>query len=757
MKLGKIILVFVLTIGLINVPAMAAFKDMGTEHWAYDKVELMQEKGIISGFEDGTFRPDTSVTREQFASILVKALELKKSNSDIEFNDIESDRWSRKAIETASPYLTGYRTGDSYYFMPSDPAVREDMAVAIVKAKGLENKTPNYAVLNKFSDKNLISEGVKKYVAIAVEYGIMNGNANGTFNPLGGLTRAEITALMCNVMEKVAVNDVIEEKEYKVKVDAKNTKVYGEGSYKAGEEVEIVLEVKEGYEYKHIEKISGAIGIDSVKVVQKNNKVTFIFEMPAKDSEIEVLIEKEKVETYEVDVTAKNAKVYGEGHYEVGEDVEIELKVADGYEYKHVKSISGSVGIQNVDITENGNIVVFEFEMPADDVEIDIVIEKVQPRHEHRYTERLIDNGDDTHTVERYCKDCKEVDRRTIEEHDYTEDSCDCGSYALSIDGDFAEEYEIGENIEFWVYGTQKVKYSLEDKNGEVIIDKTKSIYSEKEKVQIKVTDEMAGRDLTLYMEVISNTSSYKCYETFSIKQKEYEVNVKGNNFLVEGDGDYYPGEQVKLIIEGKVGYEYSVITTITGVSITDVKTSGSNDEKVISFIMPDKDVTLTIAMKEHSHIEGTRVVDNEDGESHKIQVYCKECDKVIKSSKESHKFIKYECECGAEYQALMIADGASGGYKVGDWIEFYLHGNKGTKTLKYSVYDNDSNKELLTKSMKVTEEQISTGFYVTANMAGKDLVLKITFEDTRKFNLNGKVEACGPLNVSQEFFVVED
>jgi hypothetical protein len=104
-----------------------------------------------------------------------------------------------------------------------------------------------------------------------------------------------------------------------------------------------------------------------------------------------------------------------------------------------------------------------------------------------------------------------------------------------------------------------------------------------------------------------------------------------------------------------------------------------------------------------------------------------------------------------------MIADGASGEYSVGDWIEFFVHGNYGPKTLKYSVYDNSSKDELLTKSMRISAEHASTGFSVTEKMAGKELILKITFEDSREYNLNGKLVEAGKITVSQEFFVVEE
>ena len=70
--------------------------------------------------EDGTFRPDERITREQFAKILVESLDLEEKSSSVEFLDVENGRWSEKYIETASKYLTGYTNNGKYYFRPTE-------------------------------------------------------------------------------------------------------------------------------------------------------------------------------------------------------------------------------------------------------------------------------------------------------------------------------------------------------------------------------------------------------------------------------------------------------------------------------------------------------------------------------------------------------------------------------------------------------------------------------------------------------------
>lgn len=172
-----------------------AFSDLDSLHWAYNNVMKAQEKGIVSGYDDGTFKPDKPLTREQFITMLTNALGLNGGKS--EFLDAK-DRWSSNYIGVAGRYLVD---DGAKYFKPEDKALREDIAMAIVRATRLENNKYSLDSLNKFSDFLDISDNRKKYIAIASENGLMNGNANGTFNPKRGLTRAEGATVILKLVE----------------------------------------------------------------------------------------------------------------------------------------------------------------------------------------------------------------------------------------------------------------------------------------------------------------------------------------------------------------------------------------------------------------------------------------------------------------------------------------------------------------------------------------------------------------------------
>ncbi len=164
-----IILVMLLSGMSFAVIEPTSFEDVSSDSWYYEGVTTMAEYGIITGYPDGKFLPGNRVTREEFAVMMVRALKLGKSGSDSSFEDIADDYWATPYIESAKLYLTGYKTNTGISFKPKYDAVREDMAVSLVKALGYNTSNANLNLLNKFEDKNQISENLKPYVAIAFE------------------------------------------------------------------------------------------------------------------------------------------------------------------------------------------------------------------------------------------------------------------------------------------------------------------------------------------------------------------------------------------------------------------------------------------------------------------------------------------------------------------------------------------------------------------------------------------------------------
>jgi hypothetical protein len=177
------------------------FKDVSTDHWAYQEINQMAERGIVSGYPDQTFRPEEIVSRAEFAKMMVLSLNLPTLKRESSFQDISDQNWASPFIEAARPYLTGFRSAKGDYFKPADPAVREDMAVALVKALGLDNQNPKSDSL-PFDDSESISPQLRKYVAIAYQNKLMEGDLAGgrrRFRPQDSLNRAEAAVLLVKI------------------------------------------------------------------------------------------------------------------------------------------------------------------------------------------------------------------------------------------------------------------------------------------------------------------------------------------------------------------------------------------------------------------------------------------------------------------------------------------------------------------------------------------------------------------------------
>ncbi|MGG4036507.1 S-layer homology domain-containing protein [Paenibacillus cisolokensis] len=186
-----------------NAPANSptvSFTDLPPSHWAYKYIVEMVNRKVIDGYPDKKFRPDNTISRAEFAKIMVTAsgIQAKKVNYS-SFSDIPVTNWASPFVEAVKDYMSGYRTANGQYiFNPTSPALREDITVALVKLKGYDmSRLPDHSTIEAmFKDYKGISESAKDYVAIAVENGLVSGFPDETFRPQATVTRAEATVML---------------------------------------------------------------------------------------------------------------------------------------------------------------------------------------------------------------------------------------------------------------------------------------------------------------------------------------------------------------------------------------------------------------------------------------------------------------------------------------------------------------------------------------------------------------------------------
>lgn len=177
-----------LSFPLVKADAATTFKDVENGHWSSEQSKRSFEAGIITGFEDGTFRPTVELTREEAAIMLSRALNLDTSNVEkVNYKDVDDKRYAYKYIAavTEAKLMEGYN-GE---FFPTDSLTRQDMAVVIQRAFKLQGNgevpftdvTENYA-----------------YDAISALYAndITTGYADNTFKPKNNITREEFVVFI---------------------------------------------------------------------------------------------------------------------------------------------------------------------------------------------------------------------------------------------------------------------------------------------------------------------------------------------------------------------------------------------------------------------------------------------------------------------------------------------------------------------------------------------------------------------------------
>lgn len=177
---------------------IVGFKDLSNAEWARVAVTSLANAGIVSGDENGNFRPNDYVTREEYVKMLVVASGKLNIYATCEFEDVPKDAWYYSYV--ASAKQAGLTSGiNEKEFGTGKALTRQDMAVLSLNAKGEVSKIREEVV---FSDSTEIAEYAKDSVSKLYMSGAVNGTGNGRFDPLGKATRAECAQIIYNLFVK---------------------------------------------------------------------------------------------------------------------------------------------------------------------------------------------------------------------------------------------------------------------------------------------------------------------------------------------------------------------------------------------------------------------------------------------------------------------------------------------------------------------------------------------------------------------------
>ena len=187
--------------------ATVVFADIAG-HWAKQDIQFMAENGYVKGVSENQFAPNANVTRAQFAALMGRVLGLDEDQSaTTKFSDLSNHHWAYGAVQSAvqAGLVGGYQDGT---FRPNQNITRQEMAAMISRAlayKGVKTTvTADEAstALQQFHDRNQVAAWAKEAVVIGVKNELIIGRSANEYAPLANATRAESVVILKRLLEK---------------------------------------------------------------------------------------------------------------------------------------------------------------------------------------------------------------------------------------------------------------------------------------------------------------------------------------------------------------------------------------------------------------------------------------------------------------------------------------------------------------------------------------------------------------------------
>lgn len=203
-----------IAIASTNIVTSLAFTDVKDNHWAKTQIEEYSNRGILEGYEDGTFKPSQNITRAEFIKVMNKTFGINAYTSEfpkekVAFNDIKG-HWAEEEIMLGVSngifdYVLDNNLNKNFNFRPNDKITREEATTMI--ANYIKIKDSNINELLNFKDSDKVVYWAKDGLEGAIETTIIKGYEDNTIRPQGKLTRAE-AVLMIDRAEVVKNNNI---------------------------------------------------------------------------------------------------------------------------------------------------------------------------------------------------------------------------------------------------------------------------------------------------------------------------------------------------------------------------------------------------------------------------------------------------------------------------------------------------------------------------------------------------------------------
>lgn len=173
-----------------------SFSDVLEDSWYYEVVSELSSKGIIKGYEDGTFKPNNNITQVEFLALLMRAV-------NVDTTTISGTEWYSGVLNVAIEKGVVLPVIDNEYVLNS--ITREYAAKYIHKSLlgivGLNGSYNTEDIKKQINDVDLFyGNQFSQYIIYCYRKGVLVGDNNGNFNPKSNLTRAEAATIISRIM-----------------------------------------------------------------------------------------------------------------------------------------------------------------------------------------------------------------------------------------------------------------------------------------------------------------------------------------------------------------------------------------------------------------------------------------------------------------------------------------------------------------------------------------------------------------------------
>ena len=207
-KVTAIFVLLMMSISICFSAYASSFTDVGDDFsWAAEAIEKFCEKNIIVGKGEGVFAPNDSVTRAEFAKMLVLTFDI-KSESQSEYADVDKESWHYEYVLSAADYTVSadllYENANGLY-MPDKNASRQEIAYALARVLGIKEDDD---CLKVFADADNVNKNLYEHVNAVSSAGLIKGYEDNTLRPDGDVTRAEAVVLLDRAFEYKGSMDI---------------------------------------------------------------------------------------------------------------------------------------------------------------------------------------------------------------------------------------------------------------------------------------------------------------------------------------------------------------------------------------------------------------------------------------------------------------------------------------------------------------------------------------------------------------------